>query len=201
MAETTDDGAGHDADGNKIAVDDAASIGHGDNGGTNGVTGSIDPANAVRETGSGFDINADGFNVSAALDTGGGKRGRGRPKGSGTTKKKGPLDISGVEKILLSLHAMAAAATHTPELELDKDEANKLAVAGSEVAAHYAVNVDPKILAWINFGAALGMIYGTRIIAINARKGREKRKPPADKDDTNVVMEFPGTGKLPEFKA
>lgn len=67
-----------------------------------------------------------------------------------------------------------AAMTKTPELELDADEAKGLAESGLTLAAMYDITPDPKLQAAILFAGQVGMIYGTRIVAIRARKSQEK---------------------------
>jgi len=66
--------------------------------------------------------------------------------------------------------------TKTPELELDAEEANGLATSGLTLAAMYDITPDPKLQAAILFAGQVGMIYGTRIVAIRARKSQEKKE-------------------------
>lgn len=107
---------------------------------------------------------------------------RGRKPGSGNASKKAAaLDISGVEKILFSAHMMLAHATGMDELSIDQSEANQLASAVSNVARHYAVEASQVTLDWVNLVMALGMIYGTRGIAI---RNNRKKKP---QQHSNVV--------------
>lgn len=72
------------------------------------------------------------------------------------------------------MHAMGAAFMNTPELMLDASEAQSLAIAIGAVQAHYPVNIDPKAIAWTNLIMVAGAIYGTRAVAIYARKKMEK---------------------------
>lgn len=204
MAEKTGENARDDGEGNTNFANETAIIGGSDQRGVESLE-IINPADAIgdRDT-SGFDINRDGFNVTSALGTGGtgtGKRRPGRPKGSGKTKTT--LDLNGVEAILLSIHSMAATMLKTPELVLDKEEAKNLSKAANDVAEHYSVAINPKTLAWLNFGMAVSMIYGTRIIAINARQKREKQNRAGDNEtltENGSLVDFPGNGKIPEFK-
>jgi hypothetical protein len=69
-----------------------------------------------------------------------------------------------------------AAMTKTPELELEAEEANGLATSGLTLAAMYDITPDPKLQAAILFAGQVGMIYGTRIVAIRARKAQEKEE-------------------------
>jgi hypothetical protein len=67
-----------------------------------------------------------------------------------------------------------AAMTQTPELVLESGEAQGLAESGLTLAAMYDITPDPKLQAAILFAGQIGMIYGTRIVAIRARKAQEK---------------------------
>jgi hypothetical protein len=69
-----------------------------------------------------------------------------------------------------------AAMTQTPELVLDGDEAQGLAESGLTLAAMYDITPDPKLQAAILFAGQVGMIYGTRIVAIRARKSQAKKE-------------------------
>jgi hypothetical protein len=95
------------------------------------------------------------------------------------------VDISGVEKTLLSIHTHLAALTKTPELELESDEASKLAKAGLNVYKHYSTYFPQISEKQIDVGfalTALYQVYGTRLAAIGLRKkieaemAREKAK-------------------------
>jgi hypothetical protein len=66
--------------------------------------------------------------------------------------------------------------TQTPELVLDGEEAKGLAESGLTLAAMYDITPDPKLQAAILFAGQVGMIYGTRIVAIRARKSQEKEE-------------------------
>lgn len=64
---------------------------------------------------------------------------------------------------------MLASIVHVPELELDKEEAGKLANAIEKVSRHYPVNIAPKAVDWANLGICAVTIYGTRIAAYRFR--------------------------------
>lgn len=109
------------------------------------------------------------------------KRGRGRPRGSGnggtrrSSTTKGPqIDINGLEKILLSGHAMLAGIAKTPELELDAMEAKDLATAAAAVARHYDMTMTAKAMDWTNLIMTLGAVYGTRLMAVRMRRTMER---------------------------
>lgn len=120
-------------------------------------------------------------------DTGPARRKRGRPVGSGSgsnQKASGslPLNVNGVEKILISLHTIAAATLQTPELILEAKEANEVAQAMANVASLYDVGMSPKQAAWTNLAMVCGACYGPRALAIYVRKSMEEK--PAPKAET-----------------
>jgi hypothetical protein len=150
---------------------------------TTGAGGDIDDAGGGgdrADTGNRFDgyvRNTDG-SVKRNKD-GSPRKKRGRKAGvsaigSTKTSSKGAVNLGGVEAILLSIHEMAAAAMHTPELRLESDEANGMAKAIAEVAKHYPTKVDPKTLAWVNLIMAVSVVYFPRIYLIRERHKSEK---------------------------
>lgn len=109
---------------------------------------------------------------------------RGRPPGSkNKTEQKADaitVDKDAVTAILLSCHAMLAGITKTPELAIDANEAALLGDGIAKVAILYDVTASPKTVAWCNLAMVTGMVYGTRIMAISARK-KDARKKRTDK--------------------
>lgn len=102
------------------------------------------------------------------------------------------------------MHGMAAAALNAPELMLDEKEAKQIATATAEVARHYNVSVDPKTLAWMQFGWAVSCVYGPRVVAIVMRKKSEKeaaKSAPTPPDEPEVpnadTTGFPNAAGLP----
>lgn len=83
--------------------------------------------------------------------------------------------------MLVSIHLSLAAVTKTPELALDPQESKQLAVASAAVASMYAVEIDPKMVAWANLIGAVGMVYIPRayLIADRRKKERGPRPEPA----------------------
>jgi hypothetical protein len=85
-----------------------------------------------------------------------------------------------------------AAMTKTPELILDGEEAQGLAESGLTLAAMYDITPDPKLQAAILFAGQVGMIYGTRVVAIRARKSQEREEKKTGKagvyDNTGAPM-------------
>jgi hypothetical protein len=144
-------------------------------GGDSNVSGdgfiTIDPASITGDNGSGSGDNGSGGSAAG----GDAPKRRGRRPGTTTKGKQAALDVNGLESLLYSVHGMLAGITKTEELMLDHSEAKSLAEATANVARHYDVSVSAKALDWSNLVMALGMVYGTRLVAIRARRGAERR--------------------------
>lgn len=113
-----------------------------------------------------------GTGVAAA-----GQRKRGRPAGSG--KKQVPIDISGVEKLLIGIHTTLLIATGIPEMEIDAADAKSIALAYADVAEFYpAFKIEPKFAAILTLCGAVGGVYGTRIISYRMRVSAERAARP-----------------------
>lgn len=78
-------------------------------------------------------------------------------------------------KGLMIFHTTLAAMTKTPELVLSQEEASGLSESGLTLLELYDIKPDPKIEAMIMFAGQIGLVYGTRIIAIRARTAQEKK--------------------------
>lgn len=102
----------------------------------------------------------------------------GRSKQARTTRKTESGDLSGlsIKDLLIGIHSMGAALTGMEELEIDDAEAKKLADATTELGKIYGHSISPKTLAWTNFAAACGVVYGPRIIAYRERVKQEAAK-------------------------
>lgn len=116
------------------------------------------------------------------------RRKRGRPRGSRTGSaqqaKTGPINISGVEKLLLGIHNTLQAAFSVPELALDDSEAKELAKAYTDVAAFYPVmRLADNVTALVNLGSVVAIVYGSRISAWRFRKSMERKPPPPPRPD------------------
>jgi hypothetical protein len=116
------------------------------------------------------------------------------------------VDISGVEQLLFSIHAMGAAILKTPELAIQPAEAKALATAVAGVSRHYDVAIAAKTMDWINLFTALGMVYGPRLIVISG-KARDKRpqrpapqraeqSQPAPETSATQGFDIPGVGRV-----
>lgn len=129
-----------------------------------------------------------------------------KPSAAKPTAKSSKEAVSGIEKILFSVHAIAAVKTNCPELALDQKEANMLASALNAVQEHYGVEIPPEYAIWVNLVTACGMIYGPRIVQISSRKKRERKEkepprspysepqkqPPASEPPMPLTMTLPG---------
>lgn len=123
------------------------------------------------------------------------KPGSGNSAGSASPRQKKTPD--GISSVLFSLHAMAASFLKTPELELDKSEADALAVAIDDVQRFYDVQTSAEVLLWVNVIGVCAAVYGPRIGALVIRKRNEsERKPrkpqpeqaaPVSSQQSNVV--------------
>jgi hypothetical protein len=143
------------------------------------------------------------------------RRKRGRRKGwragDGKNKKSDTLlNVSGIEKVLLSVHGMLSAITKTPELALEDKEAADLALGIAEVAEFYPLDIAPEAYAWVNLFMIAVPIYGSRIFLVAQRRKDEKsaRARPVNDASPNVPAPMEpaspratmnGTG-FPDFK-
>lgn len=83
---------------------------------------------------------------------------------------------------------MIAGFTKTPEIALEKDDANRLAKAMAEVAVYYPANIDPKTLAWVNLLMAAGTVYGPMVFLVAERR-RAERAANVTAEATHTFME------------
>jgi len=101
----------------------------------------------------------------------------GKTAGKSASQKASPASVTGIEKLLFSIHAMAAAMI-APELAINDDEAKLLAGALADVGMHYGDNIDPRAVAWVGLIGTVGQIYGTRFFAWKIRKANESKRAP-----------------------
>lgn len=159
----------------------------------------IDPAaiSAGESAGSGGDSS--GSSTGEPI-----RKRRGRKPGSTNKNKNAPLDINGLEAILLSSHALLAGIV-APQLKIDSDEAHQLATGISNVARHYDIGATEKTLDWCNLFMALGVVYGQRIMAIGMERRSKPKKAPVQPNDpnqatspngSNIQYPFPPVGAM-----
>jgi hypothetical protein len=71
----------------------------------------------------------------------------------------------------MQVHVTAAAFTKIREFELERAEAEKLAMAAANVARWYAVpTLAQKTLDWVTLGTVVAGLYGPRVGAIQLRR-------------------------------
>lgn len=148
------------------AIDPAAALGGSGNSGSG--PGDYDPA---------IHAGPDKFNADGTRTRKRGRKSGGGNSGTNSSPKKKAshtLDVTTTQAVLLSIHTAAAAVFKTPELVLADQEAEALAKALVEIERLYPAQIDPRVLAWINLVGTAGMIYGTRIFAIQARYASER---------------------------
>lgn len=168
-----------------VAVDDVADD-VADIGDTGSVDGAVSSAGAPAAT----DPTTAAPSDERIGDSPAPRRGRGRPPGSGTSQKAKPipLNVTGLEKLLVGIHGGLAILSSRGEWSLDtesktfdgKTEAEFLAMSIKDVADHYGNGLlDKKTLDWCNLIQCLAIVYGGRIYAIRATP----RVPRAPKPD------------------
>lgn len=169
---------GNGISGDKEFIDPATVIGTGggsDNAGNSG-TGA---GRIIDAFGTEFDerihVSPDSRNKSGAFRN---RKSSGR--GPSQTKTKIHSDIKASAEMLtrglMIFHTSLAAMTQTPELILSEGEASGLSETGLTLLQLYDIKPDPKVEAAILFAGQIGLVYGSRIIAIRARKSNEKTK-------------------------
>jgi len=88
------------------------------------------------------------------------------------------LDIGSFKDILYSTHAMIASIFNAPNVELDEDEAAKMAKAIANVTRHYDVpGMSQKTVDWIMCMQAAGAVYGPRMLAWRMDRVARMTKP------------------------
>lgn len=71
---------------------------------------------------------------------------------------------------------MASSAFKIEELALDEEEAKALSEGVKEVASHYDIEPDPKIMAWVGLIGTCSAIYAPRIMAYKMRRAQERKE-------------------------
>lgn len=143
----------------------------------------IDPDTAVNASGDGD------------IDNSGGEPGerqrRKYTRRAGTAKAT--LDVGALTGPLLSIHAMLASMTKSPELELSEAEASALSRGIAEVNRHYPMPVNPGYVAIGALCTCAFGIYRGKLVAIAQRKAREKQAGETNGD----VSPMPGLMTAP----
>jgi len=104
-------------------------------------------------------------------------------------------------KGLMIFHMSLSAITKTPELILEEAEAKGLSESGLTLLSLYDIKPDPKIEAAILFAGQVGLVYGTRIVAIRARKASERKAEKSGKATVHdATGAFQGTTDYEEVR-
>lgn len=64
---------------------------------------------------------------------------------------------------------MLAGIIKTPELAIDKTEADTIAAAAAQVAELYNIEASAHMVAWTNLLMTLGMVYGPRVVVMMSK--------------------------------
>jgi hypothetical protein len=91
----------------------------------------------------------------------------------------------------MMFHMMAAS--RFPEMAMDQQEANVLALSMTNYLKHTKVKVDPKTQALVAMVGTIGMVEGTRVMAIVSRKAQEAKAARVPKNSQIVPMTGNGT--------
>lgn len=120
-------------------------------------------------------FNADGkYKVRRAPGgkSSGGQKGA---KKDGTTEAR-PLPISTIELGLKTFHHVVASITKAPELKLDDDDANNLAVPLKKISDLQGVKVDPRIEPYMMLMLACVHVYGPKFHDIGERMKAQRAR-------------------------
>ena len=138
--------------------------------GTQGDTGEnvIDPRQIIF-TEEGGAAGPGGDDSGAEPGPGTGKK-KGRPVGSVNKQKDKTLSVDGIVFSLTGIHALLAAALQAPELVLSQQEAEYVAKSYTAVARHYDMQASQKAVDIGNLVVTIGIVYGSRLVSIGARR-------------------------------
>lgn len=110
-----------------------------------------------------------------------------------SAEPKTPLAVGTIEKTLFGVHMMLANITGAMELKLDEFEAKQIAENLVEISKYYPLlQASEKAQAWCNLIIVIGVIYGSRIVAIRNRMIAEPGTSPL-RNVTPTVIAQPAT--------
>lgn len=98
------------------------------------------------------------------------------------------------------LHKMAAMLSGMPALELSAPEADTLGGALYDVAQEYGIVLSGPRAVWIKLIAAVGMVYGPKVLTI-AQQQREARPKRATRPATPADADFVPQGGQFDYSA
>jgi hypothetical protein len=84
------------------------------------------------------------------------------------------LDHKLLAQQMQGLHAIAAALTGVPVLQLAEHEAEALAKAVTDLAVYYQLDFAGPVTLWVNLAATLGMIYFPKFLMMQQMKAMAK---------------------------
>lgn len=88
-------------------------------------------------------------------------------------KKSDKSNVSGLTSALVNVHALLAGMTQIPEIAIDREQAEVLASAASEVMQYYDFGMNAEQQAWVNLMMVAGSIYGSMVFTYKIRKSQE----------------------------
>jgi len=91
---------------------------------------------------------------------------------------------------------MLAMQTQTPELAMSEMEGDQFMKAAQKVLRHYNIEAQQKTIDWVAFMSCVAQIYGTRAIAIAARRKQEAAK---NKPASAEIHPFPNLHMPPNY--
>jgi hypothetical protein len=118
------------------------------------------------------------------------------PRGRPHRAKRKP-DFSGLEALVYSIHLHLSIALSIPELKLEKEDVTALREASETVASYYDIPEFPQKLAdHLMLAGVVANVYGTRLLAYNARRRLDKRPQtapePSSADDNQPSINGDG---------
>lgn len=96
-------------------------------------------------------------------------------KPSKNSKRVTATDAKALARQLVGLHQLGVLVSGIPEVAIDLDEGEILAVGIVAVCDEYDLSIDGKTGAALNLLGACAMVYGKRIFQINARMAAQKK--------------------------
>ena len=131
---------------------------------------------------SGDDNDFGGADSGKRVDALGRDNTRKRGPAPGSARKTQTSTVTLIERLLIGIHTMGAAALKSPHWELSQSEANELAKAAANVQAQYDIALDAKTEAWLGLATVAGAMYAPRVMVSwhlakeNAKRVREARQ-------------------------
>lgn len=156
------DGAGNDA--GSVSPESLSGSQQPESGATNAPYGFRQDGSPARKRG-----RKPGNSGSGSANSGASKSGSG---------KKGDNAVSGLEKILYSVHMMGANFLKVPELMIAPDEAKILAQSINAVQEYYDWDASEETIIWVNLVGALITVYGPRAAVLVSKANKKKKETP-----------------------